>query len=121
MDGNVLTLFDNRTDTDQPARAVAYEIDETSSTATLLWQIDEPGGRSSPGLGVNRVAPDGSVLVDWGGLVQPMFEEFAADGTSLMRITQVGGGASYRIVKEPAGAFNAAVLRATAGGVAESP
>jgi hypothetical protein len=121
LNGDVLTLFDNRTDTGEPARAVAYRIDEAAGTATLLWQIDEPGGRSSMGLGSARVAADGSVLVDWGALLQPMFEEFDADGTSLLRISQLDGGSSYRIVKEPASAFSAAVLRATAGGTADAP
>ena len=41
--------------------------------------------------------------------------------SSVMRITQVDGGVSYRIVKEPPGSFSAATLRATAGGVAEAP
>ena len=114
-------LFDNRTDTSEPARAVAYAIDELAGTATMLWQIDEPQGRSSAGLGSNRVSADGSVLVDWGGGLQPMFEEFDADHNSIMRISQIGGGNSYRIVKEPPRSFSAALLRATAGGIAEGP
>lgn len=118
--GDVLTLFDNRAATGQPARAVAYRIDEVARTATLLWEIRNPSGASSPGLGVNRVTPDGSVLVDWGGGLQPMFEEFTAAGVSMMTIAQPGG-ASYRIVKEPPTAFSAGVLRANAGGSLEAP
>jgi hypothetical protein len=120
LTGDVLTLFDNRTDTGQPARAVAYRIDTVAGTATLLWQIDDPEGRSSAGLGSTLVASDGSVLVLWGGL-QPMIEEYDADHINVMRMTQIGGGVSYRVVKEPPSAFSAAVLRATAGGAAESP
>ena len=116
-----VTLLDNRTDTGQPARAVAYEIDESAGTATLLWQIDAPQGVSSLGLGSNRLAADGSVLVDWGAGVQPMFEEFDDQLDAVMRITQVDGGQAYRIVKEQPSAFSASTLRATAGGFAESP
>jgi hypothetical protein len=116
MTGDVLTLFDNRTDTGQPARAVAYRIDETAGTATMLWQIETPTGVSAPGLGSNRVAADGSVLVSWGAAISPLMEEFTAARQSALRIYQVGGGASYRITKEPPDAFSASILRATAGG-----
>ncbi|MEO6570482.1 MAG: aryl-sulfate sulfotransferase [Ilumatobacteraceae bacterium] len=121
LQGDVLTMLDNRTDTGQPARAVAYRIDAAAGTATLLWQIDEPRGRSSPGLGRNQTLPGGRVLVDWGGGLQPMFQEFDDAGRPIMSITQLPGGAAYRISKEPITAFSATLLRATAGGIAESP
>lgn len=119
LTGDVLTLFDNRAGTGQPARAVAYRIDETAGTATLLWQIANPTGQSSPGLGSNRVNPDGTVLVTWGAL-QPMFQEFTAAGQPLLTIRQPGG-TPYRIVKVPTATFSAPVLRANAGGDAEIP
>ena len=119
MTGDIVTMFDNRTDTGQPARAVAYRVDAAAGTATLLWQIDEPQGRSSVGLGSNRVQTDGSVLVTWGGGLQPMIEEYDAAHELVMRITQVDGGVTYRTVKEPLGSFSPAVLRANAGGAAD--
>ena len=61
------------------------------------------------------------MLVSWGGGVQPVFGEYAADGTPLIEITQVAGGNSYRIVKEPPGAFSRDLLRATAGGTIDVP
>jgi hypothetical protein len=118
LHGDVLTLFDNRTATGQPARAVAYRIDEAAGTATLLWQVDEPLGRSSDGLGSVRAQPDGSWVIAWGGL-QPMFGEVAADGSPLMAISQVPAGNSYRIVKLPVGAFDIDDLRSNAGGQLE--
>ena len=111
--GNVLTLFDNRRDAPGAARAVAYEIDEVAGTATLLWQIDEPLGRSSGGLGSVRVGPDGSRLVAWGGL-QPMFTEFDADGELLLAISVELSGRGYRIVKYAPDVFDVAELRAGA-------
>ena len=86
----------------------------------MLWQITNPTGVSSPGLGSTRINPDGTILVNWGGGVQPMFQEFSASGSPLLTISQTGG-ASYRIVKMPVNTFSAALLRANAGGVAESP
>lgn len=121
LDGDVLTLFDNRTDTGEPARAVAYRIDTAAGTATLLWEIEQDAGLTSVGLGSTRVTPAGTVLVSWGGGVQPVFGEYAADGTPLIEITQVAGGNSYRIVKEPPGAFSRDLLRATAGGTIDVP
>ena len=38
-----------------PARAVAYRIDTVAGTATMLWEIRDPQGRPSPGLGSVRV------------------------------------------------------------------
>lgn len=120
--GDVLTLFDNRSDTGgQPARAVAYRIDTAAGTATMLWQIVDPGGRSSPGLGSTRITSTGTVLVGWGGGIQPVFGEYRTDGTPLLEITQVAGGDAYRIVKEPTSAFSTTALRANAGGAFDLP
>ena len=118
--GNVLTLFDNRAGGPGPARAVAYEIDTTSNTATMLWEIRDPQGRPSNGLGSVRVQTDGSIVVCWGGL-QPMFQEFGPDRVSRMTIASDPQHLSYRIVKYPKPTFSAATLRATAGGSAEAP
>ena len=114
LNGDVLTMLDNRTATGQPARAVAYEIDAGAGTATLLWSIPTSSGSSSFGLGAHRVAADGSSLVTWGQGPVPLFEEFDAARRSVLRFLQ-DGGFTYRVTKEPLSAFSAAVLRATAG------
>jgi len=121
LNGDVLTMFDNRTDTGEPARAVAYRIDVGAGTATLLWEIEQPAGLTSVGLGSNRVASDGSVLISWGGAIQPVFGEYRADGEPIMEITQVSGGNAYRILKEPPSAFSRDLLRSSAGGSIDMP
>lgn len=121
LNGNVLTLYDNRTDTGEAARAVAYEIDTAAGTATLLWQIVDDLGRASPGLGSNRVTADDTILLSWGGGIQPVFGEYTLAGEPLLEITQVGGGNAYRILKEPPSAFSIDLLRATAGGSVDLP
>jgi hypothetical protein len=117
LNGDVLTLFDNRTQNGrgQPARAVAYRIDPVAMTATMLWQIRHLDGAFSQAQGSARVTPDGSVLLSWGATL-PVFEEFSASGERLMSITQLPTGFSYRIIKYAPSAFDRATLRANAGG-----
>lgn len=114
LDGNVLTMLDNRTGTGQAARAVAYQIDTGAGTATMLWSITTSSGVSSNGLGSNRQTFDGNTLVSWGNGPTPLFEEFSPGRQSVLRFSQ-DGGYSYRITKEPLSAFSAPLLRATAG------
>ena len=121
LNGDVLTLFDNRTDTGEPARAVAYRINAAAGTATLLWQIEQEAGLTSVGLGSTRVTPAGTVVMSWGGAIQPVFGEYTIGGDPLIEMTQVAGGNSYRFVKEPPGAFSLALLRATSGGTIDMP
>ena len=130
IDGDLVTMYDNRTADPggAPSRAVAYRIDTSDAdpanwTATLEWQISHPEGLTSNQIGSTRVTPDGSILVNWGS-TQPMFVEYAApaDGSAeLMRIEITPNEAAYRIVKYAPGAFDADELRATAGGTLDSP
>lgn len=123
LDGDVVTLFDNRSGTTDSARAVAYQIDNAAGTATLLWSIEDSLGRASGSLGSNQVFADGSVLVDWGNApgLQPMFEEFDSAFERVMAIHQVPGWPSYRIRKYAPSTFDAEVLRAEAGGTVDDP
>ena len=127
--GNLLTMYDNRTADPggHPSRAVAYRIDTTGTpdqwSATLVWQISHPTGATSGQIGSVQVTPDGSVLVDWGA-TQPMFVEYASPAAGLgelMRIRIDPNELAYRIVKYAPGDFDAAVLRATAGGALQQP
>ena len=121
LDGDVLTMFDNRAGMNQASRAVAYRIDEVDRTATLLWQIPQAAGATGATLGSVRVADDGSVLVGWGAPIQPMFTEYDSNRKPVMSISQSPLGYSYRIVKYPAGDFDVDALRANAGGAPVGP
>lgn len=121
LDGDVLTMFDNHTATAGAARAVAYRIDTDAGTATMLWERRQSAGLVSNALGSARPASDGSVLIDWGLPIQPMFEELDAAGERLLAIWQQPSGNSYRIVKYPAGTFDRDTLRGQAGGDLEVP
>ena len=124
--GNRLTVFDNRTDTTQSARAVTYELNGGETRATLVREIRQPAGLPSPAQGSHRVADDGSALIGWGTSI-PNFQEYDVSGDLLLSITQLDpandlpDGFAYRIVKEPPTSFDRAELRTKAGGNAESP
>jgi hypothetical protein len=120
--GDVLTMMDNRTDTGQPSRAVAYRINPAAGTATMLWQIRQSAGTTGPTLGSTRVAPDGSILVGWPEPIQAMYQEFDANRNLLLSIGNPGPLLfSYRVVKEPKSAFDVNTLRSQAGGATLVP
>ena len=121
LEGNIITMMDNRTDTGQPSRAVSYEIDTTNMTATMRWEIRERNAMMGGTLGSVREAADGSVLIGWGAPVQPLIEEYDADHELVLAITQVPFGFSYRTIKYPASTFDRTVLRNKAGGLAPGP
>jgi hypothetical protein len=123
LNGDVLTLFDNRAQTGQRSRAVAYRIDTSNPadpTATLIWEFRNRAPFTGDTLGSVQQTAD-SVLVNWGAGLQPLIEELALDGSTLMSIGLPGGGNSYRTLKYPTTDFDAATLRATAGGLVTSP
>jgi hypothetical protein len=122
LNGNVLTMLDNRAATGQPSRAVAYAIDTSNPadpTATMLWEFRNgaPGGAT---LGSVQQT-DNSVVVNWGAGQQPFLEELAFNGQRLMAIGLPNSGNSYRTVKYAPADFDVNVLRANAGGAIDSP
>jgi hypothetical protein len=118
----VLTLFDNESGTGHAPRAVAYQLDETAHTATMLWQRPYPNpAASSFGLGSVRRNPDGSTVISW-GVLQPLMEEVDADGHRMLAVTDPAPGAiSYRFIKVPTATFDRDTLLQLAGGNLEAP
>jgi len=115
--GNLL-VFDNRTPgVHTPitgnARAVEYRIDGT--VLTRVADRDVPGNGVSFGLGSARRLADGGLVVNWGGIANPAFGEYGADGVERLQVSIGGGRLPYRVVKEPLATFDLAELRATAG------
>ena len=56
LQGDVLTMHDNRTGSGEPSRVVTYRIDTTNRTATLIDQIDHPSGSTSGSFGSARIS-----------------------------------------------------------------
>jgi len=127
LDGDILTMHDNRTATGEPSRFVEYRIDTSGApedwSATLVRQILSPSGFTSGSLGSARTADDGSVLMGWGappgGI--PMIVEYDADGVELLRMEFSLGVNGYRVLKYPVSTFDVDELRATAGNTTEAP
>lgn len=125
LDGDILTMHDNRTGTGQPARFVAYRLDTSNAdptqwTATMIRQIFSPNRQASGAFGSARLATDGSVLMGWGAL-QPAFVEYGPDDAELLRIGLEIGYTSYRVVKYAPETLDVTELRASAGGVLAEP
>lgn len=115
----VLTLVDNRTErAGEQGRAVAYQLDEANGVARMVWSapfVAPVTGESwSGGLGSVRRQADGHTVVGWGDQARPQFVEYDADGEQVL-VVDTPDSWGYRVVKEPADAFDRAELRATAG------
>jgi hypothetical protein len=65
-DGTI-TLHDNGTGLNRPARALRFGIDPQAGTATLLEQLTDPFGSMSPCCGSARKLPGGNWVISWGG------------------------------------------------------
>lgn len=94
----------------QTPRAVRYAIDEERRTAKLLEQIVDPAGPHSGCCGSARRSDDGSWLMSWGG--NSLVTELDAERRRTFRLSFGGKLFSYRAVAAPAGALDAAALRA---------
>lgn len=115
----VLTMIDNRTErAGEQGRAVAYRLDEANGVARLIWSAPfvapVTGEAWSGGLGSVRRQADGHTVVGWGDQARPQFVEYDADGEPAL-VVDTPDSWGYRVVKEPADAFDRDELRATAG------
>lgn len=108
-DGTI-TVHDNNTNLPGSPRAVRYEINETTHTATLIEEVTDPLGPSSFCCGSARRSADGSWLMSWGG--NSLVTEFNAAGERTFRLGFGGVAFSYRAVAAPDGSLSAAALRA---------
>jgi hypothetical protein len=126
-----ISLFDDQTYEQSPARAVVYDVtvgagdagiatdggcDEggaAAGTATVAWQ--RPGAGPSLAMGSFRIQPDGTRIIGWGDIPGAGFTEVDVDGNDLADLTFPDGNTTYRALKVPLGAFDLGVLRSTAG------
>lgn len=94
-DGTI-TVFDNGTLRDRPARALRFRIDTRARTATLIESATDPAAAPSPFAGgATRVAP-GTWVVSYGGT--PRMEEMDDAGRPSLVITFTDPRAfSYRL------------------------
>jgi hypothetical protein len=108
-----ISIFDDQTGMPGFARGVVYTLDMNAGTAQVAWQY--LGSASSGAMGSFRRAADGSGVIGWGLSTSLVFSEVNAAGQPLLELTFGGGLSSYRALKYPLGAFDANLLRASAG------
>jgi hypothetical protein len=91
-----LTMFDNGNfRVPQFSRAVEYAIDETSRTATLVWQYRLTPDVFGVAFGSVQRLPNGNTLIGWGA-TRPSCTEIAPDGQIVSRMSFDSGVATYR-------------------------
>jgi hypothetical protein len=105
-----ITIHDNRTNLPGSPRAIRYEINEATKTATLVEEVTDPEVPSSFCCGSARRSADGSWLMSWGG--RSLVTEFNAAGERTFRLGFGGVAFSYRAVAAPDGSLSATALRA---------
>jgi hypothetical protein len=126
-----ISLFDNHSDVDGPARALVLDVVVGGSDggtvedcgtgrhgvpgASVAWQVAGP--TNSGDMGSFRISRDGSRVIGWGrnGIGGLAFTEVDVDGEPLLELHFTGHEWSYRAVKVPLSAFDVGVLRRTAG------
>jgi hypothetical protein len=120
-----ISLFDDETAEDQPARAVIYDITVGSPSggttscpaagATVAWQ--HAGARNTEFMGSFRVLNDGSRIIGWGfgGERSLVFTEVDAAGNELLKFYFTDDSWSYRSIKVPLDALDLEVMRRVTG------
>ena len=111
-----ISLFDDQTGMPGVARGVVYTFDMNAGTAQVAWQY--LGSAGSAAMGSFRRYPDGSSVIGWGMVSQGparILTEVNATGQPLLELFFAAGQSSYRALKYPLGAFDANLLRASAG------
>jgi VCBS repeat-containing protein len=108
-DGTI-TIHDNNTNLPGAPRAVRYEINEATKTATLVEEVTDPEAPSSFCCGSARRSADGSWLMSWGG--RSLVTEFNAASERTFRLGFGGVVFSYRAAAAPDGSLSATALRA---------
>ena len=113
-----VSVFDDHSGLQGPARGVEYAIDFDSGTARIAWSY--PGLQNASAMGSFRRYPDGSNIIAWGIPSDPTsfagaFTEVDDAGHDLLDVNFEQGDATYRAFKVPLAALDLGVLRATAG------
>ncbi|MBN1633688.1 MAG: aryl-sulfate sulfotransferase [Ignavibacteria bacterium] len=100
--GNI-TLYDNGNAHNPPfSRAVEYQLNEQSKTATLVWQYRRNPDVFGPFMGNVQRLDNGNTIIGWGGTIsEPVLtvSEVASDGTVLFEMKLPDFVFDYRAYK----------------------
>lgn len=99
-----LLVFDNgNLKTNQMSRVVAYDLNETTLTATKTWEYVHPTAMFSPTMGSVQELPNGNILIGW-GTAQTGLVATEVDRTGMIHSevrTQTTLPYPYRVYKAP--------------------
>jgi hypothetical protein len=117
-----VTLYDNHTIENAPARGLEIAMDLDAGTAKIVWQYAaQPPQLNSLAMGSFRRYPSGESVIGWGVLgalsPAPAMTEVDAAGRPLLEVALVNGGHTYRATKVGLGDLDLALLRKSAGRV----
>jgi len=105
-----LSLFDDESQLDRPARAVEYALDLEAGTATLVYA--HAGIEPSAAMGSYRRLADGTRVVGWGWQAGPLaLTELSPDGGPVLDLAFTEGSHAYRALKVPAAMLSVDLLR----------
>ena len=105
IDNGNITLFDNGDFHTPPySRAVEYELDENSKTATLVWEYQKDPDVYAFAMGSVQRLANGNTLIGWGTVSAfggPVLTEVHPDGTVAFEMSFPPELASYRAHRFP--------------------
>jgi len=93
--GNVLIFDNGNLHTPSISRAVEYRLDETTKTATLVWQYLDSARFFAAAMGSVQRLPNGNTLIGWGSTT-PTLTEVSPSGEKLFELSFPTGVFSYR-------------------------
>ncbi|CEM09679.1 unnamed protein product [Vitrella brassicaformis CCMP3155] len=105
IDPPIVTLYDNgNRKSPERSRAVAYQLDEHSRTATLIWEHrHQPEDVYGLAMGSHQTLSNGNTVVGWAGVEpqrNPFYTELdGASGTTVVELQFLQPWTSYRAFK----------------------
>lgn len=99
--GNLL-LFDNgNADSDHPARALEYQLDQENFLATLVWSFTDRHERTAPAMGSVQRLANGNTLIGWGTAPSTgeNITEVSASGEVVFTLSLPENLMSYRVYR----------------------
>jgi hypothetical protein len=112
--GGDVTVYDDHTGQPGAARGLEYNINLTTSAATLVVQFLSPDGLNAAATGSFRRYDNGSDnVIGWGSKSGISMSEVDGSGNHLLDMTL--NGTAYRFIKVPLNSISATLLRETAG------
>ncbi|MBD3410851.1 MAG: hypothetical protein GF419_11665, partial [Ignavibacteriales bacterium] len=94
--GNILIFDNGNQHSTHVTRVVEYDIDDSTMTATPVWEWSHPDGVKSGHSGNSRRLPNGNTIIGWGSSVQPSVTEVNSAGEIVWEMSHDEATYMYR-------------------------